>query len=122
MQRHSNTHRSFILTSTKRQFNAAFDAIFKTDASTRDTYEINTDGKPALAGFCTQCGLPIAVAEHDVVYNMYVVTNGVNGAAYVPGETINYNTAHVSETLFYVVDKDGILRVDENGHADRHDQ
>ena len=96
-------------------FKAAFDAIFKTDDSTRDTYEINTDGKPALAGFCTQCGLPIAVAEHDVVYNMYVVTNGVNGAAYVPGETINYNTAHVSETLFYVVDKDGILRVDENG-------
>ena len=97
-------------------FKAAFDAIFGAGKSDDPSFEIKTDGtKPALAGFCTQCGLPIAVAEHDVVYNMYVVTNGVNGAAYVPGETINYNTAHVSETLFYVVDKDGNLRVDENG-------
>ena len=98
-------------------FKAAFDAIFGEGKSDDMYFMIDTTGKttPTLAGVCKDCGMPIAVTEHDVVYNMYVVTNGVNGAAYVPGEEINYNTAHVSETLFYVVDKDGNLRVDENG-------
>ena len=98
-------------------FKAAFDAIFGEGKSDDMYFMIDTTGKttPTLAGVCKDCGMPIAVTEHDVVYNMYVVTNGVNGAAYVPGEDINYNTAHVSETLFYVVDKDGNLRVDENG-------
>ena len=113
-------------TEFETDFAAAFDEIFGVGASDNTSFVIPTDGtKPALAGVCSKCGLPIAVTEHEEVYNMYVVTNGVNGAAYVPGEEIDYNTAHVhaddpntttvDEARYYVVDKDGVLRVNPDG-------
>ena len=89
-------------------FKAAFDAIFGTDDLTRDTYEINTDGtKPALAGVCKDCGMPIATADHDEHYYMFMITNGEEGEAYAYNGKIDVDTAFVHTDTYLVEDKDG---------------
>ena len=88
-------------------FKAAFDEIFGTNDSNRDTYEINTDGtKPALAGVCKDCGMPIATADHDEHYYMFMITNEA-GEAYDYKEDINRNDAYVHTDTYLVEDKDG---------------
>lgn len=89
-------------------FKTAFDAIFGTDDSTRDTYEIKTDGtKPALAGVCKDCGMPIAITDHNEEYYMFMITNGVNGEAYDYSETIDVDNAYVHTDTYLVKDANG---------------
>ena len=89
-------------------FKAAFDAIFGTDDSTRDTYAIKTDGsKLALAGVCVDCGMPIATADHDEHYYMFMITNGEEGEAYAYNGKIDVDTAFVHTDTYLVEDKDG---------------
>ena len=89
-------------------FKTAFDAIFGTDDSTRDTYVIKTDGtKPALAGVCKDCGMPIAITDHNEEYYMFMITNGVNGEAYDYSEPIDVDNAYVHTDTYLVKDANG---------------
>ena len=90
------------------EFKAAFDAIFGTDDSTRDTYVIKTDGtRPALAGVCKNCGMPIAITNHNEEYYMFMITNGVNGEAYDYSEPIDVDNAYVHTDTYLVKDANG---------------
>ena len=51
------------------EFKAAFNAIFGEGKSDDPSFEIKTDGtKPALAGVCKDCGMPIAITNHNEEY------------------------------------------------------
>ena len=92
----------------KEAFKTAFDAIFGTNDSNRDTYPIKTDGtKPALAGVCKDCGMPIAIADHNEEYYMFMITNGVNGEAYDYSESIDVDNAYVHTDTYLVKDANG---------------
>lgn len=89
-------------------FKVAFDAIFGTNDGTRDAYEIKTDGtKPALAGVCKDCGMPIAITDHNEEYYMFKITNGKDGAAYDYSEPIDVDNAYVHTDTYLVKDAEG---------------
>ena len=90
------------------EFKAAFDEIFGTNDSNRESFEIKTDGtKPALAGVCKDCGMPIAIADHNEEYYMFMITNGVNGEAYDYSESIDVDNAYVHTDTYLVKDANG---------------
>ena len=89
-------------------FKAAFDAIFGEGKSDDPSFTIKTDGtKPALAGVCKDCGMPIAITDHDEQYYMFKITNGKDGAAYDYSEPIDVDNAYVHTDTYLVKDAEG---------------
>ena len=90
------------------EFKAAFNAIFGEGKSDDPSFEIKTDGtKPALAGVCKDCGMPIAITNHNEEYYMFMITNGVNGEAYDYSESIDVDNAYVHTDTYLVKDANG---------------
>ena len=89
-------------------FKTAFDAIFGEGKSDDPSFEIETNGtKPALAGVCKDCGMPIAITDHDEQYYMFKITNGEDGAAYDYSEPIDVDNAYVHTDTYLVKDAEG---------------
>ena len=90
------------------EFKAAFNAIFGEGAADDPSFTIKTDGtKPALAGVCKDCGMPIAITDHNEEYYMFMITNGVNGEAYDYSEPIDVDNAYVHTDTYLVKDANG---------------
>ena len=91
------------------EFKTAFDEIFGTNDTNRDGFviDVNGDDAPTLAGICTECGMPIAITDHNEEYYMFMITNGKDGAAYAYSEPIDVENAYVHTDTYLVKDAEG---------------
>ena len=118
-------------------FKAAFDEIFGTNNSNRESFVIDVKGAdtPTLAGICTECGMPVETVPHDEQYYMFELgyeTGSIDAPVYTAydytvalkgvGENgIDVNKVIVNTEKYLVEDAAGnMLYADEKAISDNN--